>query len=89
MVYNVTMEEEQVTFKAYYPNMQSAIMMDGNNNGARIKLDIPESEIVNWIKSTIWRGVALKVTIEPIRQEENNGAGFTTINRTTAKQRKQ
>jgi hypothetical protein len=82
-------DDESVTFTAYYPNMQSAIMMDGNNNGSRIKLDIPESEIANWIKSTIWRGIALKVTIEPIRQEENNGACLTTINRTTAKQRKQ
>lgn len=54
---------EEVTFLASFPPIQSAIKIDGQG-GARIQLDIPESEVGNFIKAMAWRGQVLKVMIE-------------------------
>ena len=57
------MSDKRVTFKASYPAIQSAIKVDGQG-GARIQLDIPESELMNFLPAMAWRGEALQVTIE-------------------------
>jgi hypothetical protein len=57
------MSEDPVTFLASFPPIQSAIKIDGQG-GARIQLDIPESEMGNFIKAMTWRGKQLLVTIE-------------------------
>ena len=36
---------EKITFTASLPPIQSAINLDGQGDGARIKLDIPRSDI--------------------------------------------
>ena len=51
-------------FEASFPPIQSAIKLDGRD-GARIQLDIPESEMSNFIKAIMWKGKPLKITIEP------------------------
>lgn len=54
---------EAITFLAAFPPIQSAIKLDGSG-GARIQLDIPESEMGNFIKAMMWRGKRLRVTLE-------------------------
>lgn len=58
------MTDDAVTFKGYFPPIQSAIKIDGQG-GARIQLEIPESEVGNFIKAMTWRGKILVVTMEP------------------------
>ena len=54
---------EPIAFLASFPPIQSAIKIDGSG-GARIQLDIPESEMGNFIPAMMWRGKRLKITIE-------------------------
>lgn len=56
--------DEAVTFRASFPAIQSAIKIDGSG-GARIQLDIPESEMGNFITAMTWRGMQLQVTVMP------------------------
>jgi len=56
--------DERVTFLASFPPIQSAIKITGNGDGMRIQLDIPESEMGNAARLLLWRGVALRVTVE-------------------------
>ncbi len=58
---------EAVVFLASFPPIQSAIKIDGMG-GARIQLDIPESEMGNFIKAMVWRGQRLKITIETLTE---------------------
>jgi hypothetical protein len=51
-----------IEFLASLPDIQSAISVGGD--GARIKLDIPESELSNVIKLVMLKGVCFKVRIE-------------------------
>jgi len=38
-------EATRITFTASLPPIQSAITLDGNGDGARIKLDVPRSDV--------------------------------------------
>lgn len=53
---------EKITFTASFPEIQSAIKIDGSG-GMRITLDIPESEMAEAIKLTLYRRVALTVIV--------------------------
>lgn len=55
---------EAVTFKGSFPAIQSAIKIDGSG-GARIQIEIPESEVGNFIRAMTWRGKVLVITMEP------------------------
>ena len=55
---------EKITFVASLPPIQSAINIDGQGNGARIKLDIPASELCRVIELQGYIGMPFKVTIE-------------------------
>ena len=54
-----------VTFLASFPPIQSAIKR--GNDGMRIQLDIPESEMVNAVELLAMMNVVLKVTIEGLK----------------------
>ena len=55
---------EKITFIASLPPIQSAINLDGQGDGARIKLDIPRSDIQAILKLQGFAGTCFKVTIE-------------------------
>jgi len=53
----------EITFTASLPPIQSAINLDGNGDGARIKLDIPRSEIEAILKLQGLAGQSFRVVI--------------------------
>jgi len=55
---------EKITFIASLPPIQSAINLDGQGDGARIKLDIPRSDVEAILKLQGLAGMCFKVTIE-------------------------
>jgi len=55
---------KKIKFIASLPPIQSAINIDGQGNGARIKLDIPASELNRVIELQSYIGESFKVTIE-------------------------
>jgi hypothetical protein len=52
----------KINFVASLPMIQSALSVGGD--GARLKLDIPETDIAEVIKMVMLKGKAFKVTIE-------------------------
>lgn len=54
------------SFTASLPPIQSAILLDGIDGAARIKLDIPSTELRSIIKLQILTGQIFKVTIEAL-----------------------
>jgi hypothetical protein len=59
------MNMNKFSFTASLPPIQSAISVSGQGDGARIKLDIPQSEIAAIINLQLLAGQTFKVTIEP------------------------
>ncbi|MDD5006571.1 MAG: hypothetical protein PHS33_08760 [Candidatus Omnitrophica bacterium] len=57
---------QKIEFIASLPPIQSAINIDGQGNGARIKLDIPASELARVIELQSYIGESFKVTIERV-----------------------
>ena len=57
---------KKIEFIASLPPIQSAINIDGQGNGARIKLDIPASELNKVIELQGYIGMSFKVTIEGV-----------------------
>ena len=54
----------EITFYGSLPPIQSAINISGNNEGARIKLDIPQTD-VEAIKNLVgFSEKLLKITVE-------------------------
>ena len=58
------MSKNKIEFIASLPPIQSAINIDGQGNGARIKLDIPASELAHVIALQKYIGESFKVVIE-------------------------
>lgn len=56
----------KVEFTGSLPPIQSAISVSGTSEGARIKIDVPQSEMEAVLKLQLLAGYAFKVTIEPI-----------------------
>lgn len=56
---------DKFSFIASLPPIQSAINVSGQGDGARIKLDIPQSELPAVINLQLLAGQTFKVTIEP------------------------
>ena len=54
----------KIEFTASLPPIQSAILLDGQGDGARIKLDIPRSDIEAILKLQGLAGESFKVIIE-------------------------
>ena len=57
---------EPISFIASLPDLQSSITMNPVDRSARIKLDIPGSDIAQVVSLLQISDMALKVTIEPI-----------------------
>ncbi|MET0039900.1 MAG: hypothetical protein ABW041_07140 [Dehalococcoides mccartyi] len=55
---------DKAVFIASLPPIQSAIKI--GQDGARIQLDIPESELDKFSPVIQWRDKLLKITIEPV-----------------------
>ena len=55
--------KQSATFLASLPAIQSAIRI--GQDGARIQLDIPETELSKILPLMMWRDRVLKITIEP------------------------
>ena len=53
----------EIKFTASLPPIQCAINLDGNGDGARIKLDIPRTDIQAILKLQEMAGTAFKVVI--------------------------
>lgn len=60
--------DSMIEFIASLPPIQSAISISGNGDGARIKLDIPQSEMAAIIQLQLMQGKALKITVEEAGQ---------------------
>lgn len=65
---------EPVTFEATIRPIQSALSVSGNNDGARLTLDIPETELPAIARLLLMRGQVLRVTVEaaPARGERKS-----------------
>lgn len=63
-------DNNKATFRASFPAIQSAIKIYGNEEGARIQLEIPESDMHEAVKLLTMRGMGLTVTVEPLRKDE-------------------
>lgn len=63
-----------ISFMASIAPLQSAITISGDGNGIRLKLDIPESDLLPFLHTLAMRGQAFKVTIESV----NYGKESTT-----------
>jgi hypothetical protein len=59
----------KIEFNASLPPIQSAINLDGNGDGARIKLDVPRSDIAAVLKLQELSGTSFKVVITDGRGE--------------------
>ena len=53
----------KIEFNASLPPIQSAINLDGNGDGARIKLDIPRTDIDAVLRLQVLSGQSFKVVI--------------------------
>lgn len=56
-------DAQPLTFLASIASLQSAITV-ASDGGARIKIDIPESELPAIVRLMLMRGKALRITIE-------------------------
>jgi len=55
-----------IEFLASLPDIQTAISIGGD--GARVRLDIPETDLANAIKLVLLKGKCFKVTIEEVNE---------------------
>ena len=58
------MGDKVITFRASLPPIQSAINLDGRGDGARIKLDVPRSDVDAILELQRWSERELVVTVE-------------------------
>lgn len=65
---------EPVEFLASFPPIQSAIKV--GQDGARIQLDIPETEMPSIVRLMLMRGKVLRITVEVNGQTKNRDRYF-------------
>lgn len=64
---------QSVTFSASLPPIQSAILLDGNGDGARIKLDIPRTDVgAVLLLQHFFSGESFTVTVERVTDDARN-----------------
>ena len=71
----ISKQAKRIQFIASLPPITSAISVSGIGEGARIKLDLPASEMLAIVKLQLLCGQAFKVTIESLEGE--NGKSKT------------
>lgn len=76
-------ETKEITFRASFPPIQSAIKRDGSAGGMRIQLDIPESEMATaaYLIAMVQQRLIITVKVD-------DGKSDTAIKRRAAKKRK-
>ncbi len=57
------MKNTMIKFTGNLPPIQSSIRI--GQDGARIQIDVPETELSKILPLLMWRDRALKITIEP------------------------
>lgn len=75
------MKDESVTFRASIAPLQSACTI-ASDGGARIKIDVPETDIEQVYRLLAWRGQELKITVKVSRSVTY---GTTEATRRTAR----
>jgi hypothetical protein len=70
--------DEPVVFLATIRPIQSALSVSGDNNGARLTLDIPENELPAIARLLLMRGKVLRVTVEAQTEEQERAAEVRT-----------
>lgn len=68
-------ETEKIIFMGSLPPIQSAILLDGMGDGARIRIDVSRQYINEIIKLQALAGQCFKITIE---LERDNATGSKT-----------
>lgn len=63
----------KATFLATFSPIQSAIKIYGDETGARVQLEIPESEMGEAAKLLLMRGKVLKITVEVVKNSREYG----------------
>jgi len=66
----MTNKNEPITFRASFPAISSAILVSGDGSGLRLKLDVPETDLLQSLHIIALRQTAFQVTIEPIANDE-------------------
>jgi len=66
---------EPLTFIASIAPLQSAITI-AHDGGARVKIDIPESEMPAIVRLMLMRGRVLRITIEALDDEATDRTGY-------------
>ena len=66
------------TFLATFPPILSSIKIHGMGEGMRVQLEIPESEMHEAVKLLQWRGMVIRVTVEPDCKTVGNSNGLET-----------
>ena len=61
---------DKIEFFASLPPITSAILVSGNSEGARIKLDVSQSELYAIVQLQLLSGQCFKVTIEPTGEKQ-------------------
>jgi hypothetical protein len=69
--------QDAITFRASFPAIQSAIIISGDGTGVRIKLDVPEVDLLPFLHTLAMRQTAFKVTIEPIDNDIKSSGNDT------------
>jgi HSP20 family molecular chaperone IbpA len=59
---------DKIEFMASLPAIQSAVSVSGNGDGARIKLDVPGTDLPQAIKLLLYTNQTFKVTITGVSQ---------------------
>ena len=62
---------QKIEFIASLPPITSAIQINGQGDGALVKLELPASEIYSIVQLQLLAGKVFKVTIEPIEGTKN------------------
>ncbi|GAV21596.1 hypothetical protein [Carboxydothermus pertinax] len=57
---------DKISFIASLPPIQSAVSVSGNGDGARVKLDVPGSEMSEVLKLLLLTGKTFRVTVEAV-----------------------
>jgi hypothetical protein len=65
-------DDGSITFAASLPPLQSAISLDGNGDGARVKLDIPREDRLAAFYLQDWAEIELEVTVKPRNERDGS-----------------
>ena len=57
---------EEISFHASLPDIQS--MLSIGKSGARLKIDVPDSDLAQVLKLTLWRERLLEVTVKAVEE---------------------